>query len=325
MAFTRKAALAHLRRAQKRGRLAHAYLIAGASGSGKRALAAEIAQLVNDAPAEQILAGTAPDVYVTEPESRARRIKVEQLRELEHSLQMRASDGRRKVAIIAEADRMTAEAANAFLKTLEEPPNNSLLLLLSAIPEVLPETIRSRCIDLPLAAPNEITRRNEQAELIELLNAINAADFGTVQEAYRLARAFEQLLSQTRQNIQEENAAVQKAEEARYRNTTEGGWLETREEHYKALTESRYLERRAELVETLFLWWADVLRASSGIAGRELPEAAASTEAVGSRLTTPEILRRIQRVVELRDHLARNVQEALAIEVAFLSLFAAPA
>ena len=322
MAFTPQAALNYLRQAQARSRLAHAYLIAGASGSGKRELAAEVAQLVNGAPTQDIFRGSAPDVYLTGPESKTRRIRIDQLRELEHALQMRARDGRRKVAIISEADRMTTEAANAFLKTLEEPPNNSLLLLLSAIPEVLPETIRSRCIGITLALPNESSLTNKQAELVELLNGIEVSAFGSVQEAYRLAQAFQQLLGQIRQSIQNENATAQKQEETRYKNTTEGDWLETREEHYKALTESRYLHERAQLVETLFLWWADVLRAGTGVETRELPQARASTEAIASRLTTAEILRRVRRLEELRDHLARNVQEALALEVAFLQIFA---
>ena len=54
---------------------------------------------------------------------------------------------------------------------------------------------------------------------------------------------------------------------------------------------------------------------------RELPQARASTEAMAARLTTPEILRRIRRLEELRDHLERNIQEALALEVAFLKIF----
>jgi DNA polymerase-3 subunit delta' len=322
VAFTLEAALDYLRRAHKRSRLAHAYLLAGARGSGKRQLAAGIAHLVNGAQAEEVFAGSAPDIYLTEPESKARRIRIDQLRALEHALQMRASDGRRKVAIIAEADRMTTEAANAFLKTLEEPPNNSLLLLLSANPEVLPETVRSRCLELPLASPNESLLGPEEAALIDLLNHIDPASL-SVPQAYRLAQNFQQLLGQIRQKIQEENALVQKGEEARYKNTTDGEWLEGREDHYKALSESRYLHERAQFVEILFLWWADVLRASTGIARRELAAARKTTEALAARLTTPEILRRIRRLEELRDHLGRNIQEALAIEVAFLRLFGA--
>ena len=307
--------------AQKRGRLAHAFLITGAPGSGKRALAAELAHRINGAPAAQIFAGTAPDVHLAAPESKARRIVIEQIRNLEHALQMRASDGRRKVAIISEADRMMTQAANAFLKTLEEPPNNSLLLLLSAIPEVLPETILSRCIEISLAAPSGLALTNEAAEVVELLNGLTTAPAGSVHEAYRLAQGVQRLLGQIRQTIQEENAAALKREEAHYKNTTDGAWLDQREDHYKALTESVYLQQRAQLIETLFLWWGDVLRARTGVAARELAVARAATEAIALRLTTPEILRRIRRLEELRDHLGRNIQEALALEVAFLSVF----
>ena len=74
-------------------------------------------------------------------------------------------------------------------------------------------------------------------------------------------------------------------------------------------------------MEILFLWWADVLRANTGIARRELPKAKKQTEALAGQLKTPEILRRIRRLEEMRDHLGRNIQEALAVEVAFLSVF----
>ena len=321
MAFTTEVALDYLREAQTRGRLAHAYLITGASGSGKRTLAAGVAELVNGAPAAEVFAGGASDIHLASPESKSRKISIDQLRELEHALQMRARDGRRKVAIVSDADRMGAQAANAFLKTLEEPPNNSLLLLLSSIPEVLPDTILSRCIAIPLAPPSDATLSAEEDELIELFRAFDPAAAGGVHEAYRLEQGFQQLLARIKRNIQEENDAAQKLEETRYKNTTDGAWLEKREEHYKALTESLYLHQRAELVEMLFLWWGDILRASTGVRGRELPALRARTEAMARRLTTPEILRRLRRLEELRDHLGRNIQEALALEVAFLNVF----
>ena len=321
MAFTPKVALDYLREAQARSRLGHAYLITGATGSGKRAFAADVAHLVNGASPGAVFAGSAPDVYLASPESKSRRIVIEQIRALEHALQMRASDGRRKVAIISEADRMIEQAANAFLKTLEEPPNNSLLLLLSAIPEVLPDTIRSRCLAVPLTPPTDAKLSDEENELVELLNGHATTGSGEVHQAYRLVQGFQRLLGGIRRRIEEENDEAQQREETRYRNTTDGAWLERREEHYKALTESLYLHRRAELVEILFRWWGDVLRSSTGVAARELPTARASTEASARRLTTPEILRRLRRLEELRDHLGRNIQEALALEVAFLNIF----
>lgn len=235
---------------------------------------------------------------------------------------MRSTDGRQKVAIVSDVERMTQQAANAFLKTLEEPPNNSLLVLLSAIPEALPETILSRCIQIPLASPNETKRTPEQLELVEVLNSADINSQGNVHEAYRLVQAFQQLLGRIKQTIQDESAASLKREETRYRNTTEGDWLESREDYYKALTESRYIHERAQLLEILFLWWSDVLRASTGVSTRELPDARTQTEAVAARLTTPEILQRLRTLEELRDHLGRTIQEALAIEVAFLKLFA---
>lgn len=321
MAFSQEIALDYLRRAQERDRLAHAYLITGAAGSGKRALAANISHLVNGAAPDAVFAGSATDVHLAGPESKSRRIVIEQIRDLEHALQMQARGRGRKVAIISEADRMQPQAANAFLKTLEEPPNNSLLLLLSDIPEVLPDTIISRCLTLQLAAPAGMELAPEENELVELLDAVADKKTAGVHAAYQLAQGFSRLLSALRASIQERNAANFKGEEARYRNTTDGAWLEQREEHFKALSESAYVRRRAQLVEVLFLWWADVLRASTGVTERDLPRAKKTTDAVAARLTTAEVLQRIRRLEELRDQLNRNIQEALALEVAFLSVF----
>src|SRR4029453_17600349 len=151
MAFSRTTALEYLRRAHEQNRLAHAYLISGPLGSGKQELAADLASLVNSTPVGDVFSAKAREIFVARPESKSRRIVIEQIRDLEHALQMRVTNARRKVAIISDADRLQPQAANAFLKTLEEPPKDSLLLLLSALPEALPDTILSRCIAIPLA------------------------------------------------------------------------------------------------------------------------------------------------------------------------------
>lgn len=321
MAFSRTAALGYLRRAHEQKRLAHAYLISGPPGSGKREVAAELASLVNGTDPAEIFSARACEIFLAEPESKSRRIVIEQIRELEHALQMQISNGRRKVAIITEADRLQPQAANAFLKTLEEPPRNSLLLLLSALPEALPDTILSRCISIPLATSSGGETPTQEREILELLGEIAVEKTWGVQTAYRVARGFQNLLSEIREEIRTQNAETLNQEELRYRNSTDGAWLDERAEYYKALTESSYIQRRSELIEIVFGWWSDVLRASSSVDHRDFPSAKEETAAVAGRFITADVLRRIRRLEELRDHLGRNIQETLAIETAFLEIF----
>jgi len=323
MAFACTTALEFLRRAYEQNRLAHAYLISGAPGSGKEVLAAELASLVNGTATKDVFSAKARDIFIARPESKSRRIVTAQIRALEHALQMRAADGRRKVAIIPDADRLQTEAANAFLKTLEEPPKDSLLLLLSAVPEALPDTILSRCIAIPLASDGEVQSKKEEEKLVKVLQQTSRQTTWSIQFAYRLAQEFQQLLRSIREEVKQETDGAFKREQARYKDATDGAWLEEREEYYKALTESLYLQRRAALVETLFAWWTDVLRANTAVAQRDLPAAKQETAALARRFGNTGILKRIGVLEELRDHLGRNIHESLAIEVAFLAIFVA--
>jgi len=327
MPFLPEAAFDFLRHAHENGRLAHAYLITGESGSGKRALALRLAGHVAGMhdPAGDPLKH--PDVHAIEPESKSRIIKVEQTRELEKELQMRASQSGRKVAIIFDADRMNASASNSFLKTLEEPPANSLLLLVSAHPEMLLETILSRCIMVQLAAPPRMEPSEGQRRLLDLISRFLAKskpgelDIGGV---FVLVREFTRLLAEAKSTIQDEGAAELKREEGLYKQTTDGKWLGEREEYYKALTESRYLQARTVFIGTVLQWWGDVLRQQHNATENgalDFPSYAAQTSALAQRFSTPEVLRRISALETLRENFGRNVQEQLAIEVAFLGAF----
>ena len=321
MPFSRTTALEYLQRAHEQNRLAHAYLITGPPGSGKQRLAADLASLVNGTPVEDVFSAKAREIFVARPESKSRRIVIEQIRDLEHTLQMRAVNARRKVAIIPDADRLQPQAANAFLKTLEEPPKDSLLLLLSSLPEALPETILSRCIAIPIATNGERENKDEEEKLVQLLQQTSRQHSWTIQFAYGLAQEFQRLLRAVREQVKSETDEAMKQETTRYKDATDGAWLEDREEHYKALTESLYLQRRAGMIETLFAWWTDVLREKNSVAQRDLPYAKEETAALAARFNTGEILKRIRSLEELRDHLGRNIHEALAIEVAFLTIF----
>src|SRR5215467_5702213 len=225
MAFSRNTAFEYLRRAHEQNRLGHAYLVTGPPASGKELLAADLASLVNGTPAKDVFSAKAREIFVARPESKSRRILIQQIRDLEHALQMRAPNGRRKVAIIPDADRLVTQAANAFLKTLEEPPKDSLLLLLSALPEALPDTIRSRCIVIPLA-PNGQSSGKVEEELVKLLQRAAREQSWNVQYAYRLAQEFQNLLGEIREQIKRETDQALRGEQARYKDSTDGAWLE---------------------------------------------------------------------------------------------------
>ena len=322
MAFAPSIALDYLRRAHAGGRLGHAYLLIG--GDGAFLLARELAGVVVHADPARVLEH--PDVHTVEPESKSRRIVVEQMRELESSLRLRAATaGGRKVGIVREADRLQVQASNAFLKTLEEPPAESLLLLVTALPESLPETILSRCIKVALqedAAAGRVLLP-EEAALLDLLTRHArerpAAGEPSLAAGYGFLREFTQLLSAARARIQAEGEAALKREETQYAQTTDGSWLAEREAYYKGITEARYVAERARLVETLARWWGYVLRLQT-TGSAPGPDDHGAGEFAG-RLPASDVLRRLTTIEELRENLDRNIQEALALEVAFLQVF----
>ncbi len=153
-----------LRAAFAAGRMPHALLIHEAPGAGGEWLAYWTAQLVlcterERAPCGQcpgcraVMQRQHPDLMRLAPLADSRQIRIEQVRELSADLALTAHQGGYKVGIIAPADSMNRFAANALLKTLEEPPPATLLVLVASVPSRLPATIRSRCLRLRIAPP----------------------------------------------------------------------------------------------------------------------------------------------------------------------------
>jgi DNA polymerase-3 subunit delta' len=143
-----------LRRQLAQQRLPHALLFAGLRGIGKRTLADFVSMALNCleqshnfcrrcSSCRKILEGVHADVKHFEPEGQF--IKIDQMRDLSREVFFRPFEGRMRVFIIDEAEKMNLEAANSILKTLEEPPLSSLLILVSNQPNELLATIRSRC------------------------------------------------------------------------------------------------------------------------------------------------------------------------------------
>lgn len=159
------------------GRVAHAFLIAGPAGTGKRELAggfmAALLCLENRYPAcgacrscSLLKTGAHPDGHVVTFELNERKdaprteIVVEQVRRLTEVLQLTNTISRRKSALIFPAEAMNRNAANALLKTLEEPPGDATLLLVTHQPSRLPATIRSRCQALQVRLPERQAARS---------------------------------------------------------------------------------------------------------------------------------------------------------------------
>jgi DNA polymerase III subunit delta' len=315
MAFSREQASGYLTEANAQGRLAHSLLFSGPGGSGKRRLVAELFRVVNGDLTDPA------DFHGIEPESKSRKILVEQIRELEASLRMHATRAKVKFGVVYEADRLMPQAANAFLKTLEEPPDHSLVILVTGLPEALLDTIRSRCIEVPLRAVGKTALTGEEAELIGELFRIVADDGFSVVTALKFSRVFLGILGKVRERIETEHSDLLTKDQTAYKQTTDGAWLEAREERLAALTESSYVKARANLILKLIEALADALRTKHESPFLDLAEYRVGAVDLAGRFSSGELLKRLDAIQSLNDTLSRNVQEALAIEVAFVEAF----
>ncbi|OGT30522.1 MAG: DNA polymerase III subunit delta' [Gammaproteobacteria bacterium RBG_16_51_14] len=148
----------HLQHVIKHDRLPHALLLTGADGIGLNDFAIHVvADLLCESRGDKESpcgackgchlrqAGNHPDLFLIGLEEKSKQISVEQVRDLIEFMTLKSHAGGYKIAVINPAEAMNRSAANTLLKTLEEPPPQSLLLLLSHRPALLPVTIRSRC------------------------------------------------------------------------------------------------------------------------------------------------------------------------------------
>lgn len=180
-------AVKFLRAAIKNNKISHAYIFAGPKGVGRSLLARNFAKAVNcldieNVPCDSCLAcrkidkNIHPDVRWIEKDEKSSDIKISQIREVENRIFLKPYEGKYKVFIIVDAELMNIEAANSFLKTLEEPPQNSLLILIVEKLKDLPLTIASRCqlirlrpletAELTTILVNEYGIKRDRAELL---------------------------------------------------------------------------------------------------------------------------------------------------------------
>jgi len=240
-------ACSQIEKAVAAGHPAHGYLVVG----GVRGMAAELAERVL-----RLLFGAGdlrshPDIHRLAPEKKSRVISVEAMRErLIAPVDQTSFQGGWKVGLILGADRLRTESANAFLKTLEEPPPRTLFLLLTDQPEQLLPTIISRCqrIDLPDARGRAL----EEPHRTDMLRILSGERLKGVTAKAAAAGRLLGILERLQTRAQEEVDAEIAQED-------EGPGEEAGKDAVLALVASRYKDYRRDFTSTLIGWFRDLL------------------------------------------------------------------
>ncbi len=318
-------------------RVAHAYLLTGAHGIGKTTLARAFAQALQctraNAPCgechacQQVARGKQIDVQILEgvpprydftkdppppprqSDREKRTLRIPQIRELLRDLSRAPFEGKYKIVILRRFEEAEEEAANAFLKTLEEPPRYARLILTARDASLLLPTIASRCQILnlrPLAAAQVETAlvkrwqvETERARLIARLSggrlgwAVRASADATLLDArQRYLTELETLLS-----------------EGRAERITRAGEL------------AKEKEELPDLLEAWVGWWRDVLLIQSEEGARMTNvDRAEALRSAAARCARAEVYRAIQQTRETARYLAQNVNDRLAMEVLMLEM-----
>lgn len=294
------------------GHQAHGYLIVG----GVRGMGGELADRVLRLLFPEGDLRSNPDVHRLAPEKKSRIISVEAMRSrLIDPMGETAFQGGWKVGVVVGADRLRTESANAFLKTLEEPPPKTLFLLLTDQPEQLLPTIVSRCqrIDLPdargrvLGEPHRTNVLNVLAS--ERLKGVTAR----AAAGGRLGAVLEALKAQAQQEV---DAEVDTADE--------GPGEETGKDAYEALVAAHYKDFRRDFTATLMGWFRDLMalvaappsRCDDGDCGTPLVNETRRSvlESRAAKLSLAAALRNIDAVEEFATSVdQRNIPETSAL------------
>jgi len=330
-----------LQRSLERGRLAHAYLFTGHQLEELEALARTLAKTLNcQRPAKsgqtavdccdqcpsclKTQGGNHGDVHWVRPESKSRVITVEQIRDLIRQINLKPAEAEHKIAIIVAADRLNVQAANAFLKTLEEPPQKSVLILLANDAQRILETILSRCLRLNFAGPRQLP--SAQLEWLAAFSEMAAAGHKSLLGRFRLMDVLLRELNDARARIDETLTAQSPLEQYE---DAERDLREKWEKELKAAIEAEYRRQRADLLGALQWWLRDIwVRTLSkrDTSGRSTAEdllnfhRLTATEQVAQRISAGQALENLEVMEQLFGWLSTNVQEALALEVGLLKL-----
>jgi DNA polymerase III subunit delta' len=306
--------IAVLRRTIATGKIAHAYLFDGVDGCGKKKTALAFVEAVFCGKGEEgcgecpscrkIAALQHPDLHLVEPDGAF--IKIDQIRELQRDLALRPFEAPKKACIIDAADRLNPAAGNALLKTLEEPPGNALLILLTANAGGLLPTVLSRCQRLHFAPLPEsviaalLGERGTDPETARLIAALAGGSMG------KALAVGEEAALHGRKRFLERVHALSLAEIAPLFDFAE------------ELAGDK--ENVPELLDLLTAFLRDVLLIHGG--SREIVncDLLPLLEVEAARCSGEQIMERLGHVAEARRALQCNVNPRLALEVMFMRL-----
>ncbi len=226
---------------------------------------------------------------------------------------------------------MNQEAANAFLKTLEEPPPKTILILLTTHFERVLETLRSRCLRLNFAGEGQRQLDPAQMAWLTAFSEMAGGEQKSLLGRYRLMDVLLRKLNELRAGIE---AALKARSPLEQNEEAEPQLRDKWEDELKAAVEAECRRQRADMLVVLQRWlrdvWLRTLEAEPGAGSREpAPLAAgellnfpqlAGTSRVARRISTREAMENLQIMEQLQRWLGTNVQEALALEVGLLKL-----
>lgn len=234
-----------------------------------------------------------PDAVWIEPEKKSRIIDVDRVRELQKLVYQTALGGGWKAVVLLSADRISDSAANAFLKTLEEPPERCLFLLLTDTPQAILPTILSRCQRMILATEAGALPEPWRTSLLDMMaEPLGAGPISRLGRAVVLGRLLDEI----------KNHAAE-TEESR----ADAGDMD--EDTEKARIEARYRGLRSMVIRAMLQWYRDVLVLSCGAGDAPLcyPDRRNDAARAAGKITYREALVNIRVVEGIQRQLERNV------------------
>ncbi|NCA81532.1 MAG: hypothetical protein EOM72_02125 [Opitutae bacterium] len=304
MPFSKKleGALENFRRAFEAGRMPHALMVSGhPRGAGSDFAEALLGVVFDEAEPAKLRQHV--DIHWIEPESKSRQIRVaEQIRPLIEFFGLTSYEGGWKAAVLLFADRMNASAQNALLKTLEEPPPHSLLILVTDAPAALLPTIRSRSQYV------DVTEDDRSREAAWVPAVMDLLRHPPARQGCEMIAWTDRLTAPLREL--EERA---KAEEVERGEEAEG--TKAAKEILESRVVSRMKEMREEILRTIQLWQRDVMArvVRAEAAPENFPEDEEAIAAQAEGLSFAEAAARVAAVDEVRALLEHNIRASMAL------------